>query len=155
MPIVASQHGSDSIGVSRSVDATLIGCPATPVDLLPSGGALSPRPAPAPHRALALDAVRLLRTLRDRPRDAGSLGEPAFAREVDRIRAQLAPIRDRRGLAASYAREAFRVHGTDDPETPGAPVTPRPSRAAYAIRWLELGDGTRRPAWSAFVADPA
>src|SRR4051794_19548551 len=26
-------------------------------------------------------------------------------------------------------------------------------RAAYLVRWLELGDGVRRPAWSAFVAD--
>lgn len=100
---------------------------------------------------MSRDALLLLRSLRDRPRDAGSWGEPAFAREVDLIRAQLAPIRDRRGLAASYAREAFRVHGSDRHE---AAERPRASRAAYAVRWLELGDGTRRPAWSAFVADP-
>ena len=30
---------------------------------------------------------------------------------------------------------------------------PRASRAAYLVRWLELGDGIRRPAWSEFVAD--
>jgi hypothetical protein len=106
----------------------------------------------APHRDLPRDVLLLLRSLRDRPRDAGSWGEPVFAREVDRVRAQLAPIRDRRGLAASYAREAFRVHGSGRSE---APARPRASRAAYAVRWLELGDGARRPAWSAFVADPA
>ena len=122
------------------------------MDLLPSGGPPDrPRPAPTPQRELPRDALLLLRSLRDRPRDAGPWGEPAFAREVDRIRAQLAPIRDRRGLAASYGREAFRVHGT--PACADAVARPRASRAAYAIRWLELGDGTRRPAWSEFVAD--
>src|SRR4249919_3271897 len=104
----------------------------------------------APHRDLPRDALLLLRGLRDRPRDAGSWGEPAFAREVDRIRAQLAPIRHRRGLAASYGREAFRVHGQDPSEMAGTPIRPRASRAAYAVRWLELGDGIRRPAWSEF-----
>jgi hypothetical protein len=101
--------------------------------------------ARTPQRELPRDALLLLRNIRARPRDAGSWGEPAFAREVDRIRAQLAPIRDRRGLAASWARESFRVNGLEA----------RTSRAAYAIRWLELGDGIRRPAWSEFVADPA
>jgi len=113
-----------------------------------------------PQRELPRDALLLLRDLRDRPRDAGPWGEPAFAREVDRIRAQLAPIRDRRGLAASFGREAFRVHGPDLSDAPdrGAQdqvARPRASRAAYAVRWLELGDGIRRPAWSEFVADPA
>jgi hypothetical protein len=109
-----------------------------------------------PQRELPRDALLLLRNLRDRPpRDAGPWGEPAFAREVDRIRAQLAPIRDRRGLAASWGREAFRVHGQDPRDAPGAHARPRASRAAYAVRWLELGDGIRRPAWSEFVADPA
>src|SRR6188508_135116 len=106
-------------------------------------------------RDLPRDALLLLRNLRDRPRDAGPWGEPAFAREVDRIRAQLAPIRDRRGLAASWGREAFRVHGQDPRDAPDAHARPRASRAAYAVRWLELGDGIRRPAWSEFVADPA
>src|SRR6478735_10842535 len=103
-----------------------------------------------PQRELPRDALLLLRNLRDRPRDAGPWGEPAFAREVDRIRAQLAPIRDRRGLAASWAREAFRVHGT---EVADGPTRPRASRAAYLVRWLELGDGIRRSAWSEFVAE--
>jgi hypothetical protein len=118
--------------------------------LLPSGGAARAVLASAPHRALALDALAVLRILRDHPRDAGPWGEPAFAREVDRIRAQLAPIRDRRGLAASWAREAFHVRGVNVADTPSRP---RASRAAYLVRWLELGDGTRRPAWSEFVAE--
>jgi hypothetical protein len=66
------------------------------------------------------------------PATPGPWGEPAFAREVDRVRAQLAPIRDRRGLAASWAREAFRVHGLEPPET--SLTRPRASRAAYLVR---------------------
>ena len=132
-----------------------LGCTASPGALLPSGDATGLGPVQAPHRTLALDALVVTRTLRDHPRDADPWGEPAFAREVDRIRAQLAPIRDRRGLAASWGREAFRVHGQDPRDAPDAHARPRASRAAYAVRWLELGDGIRRPAWSEFVADPA
>src|SRR3954447_23743989 len=102
------------------------------------------------QRDLPRDALLLLRGVRDRPRDAGPWGEPAFAWEGDRIRAQLAPIRDRRGLASSWAREAFRLHG-EDPADRSSPA--RATRAAYLVRWLELGDGVRRAAWSAFVAD--
>jgi len=104
------------------------------------------------HRGSMRDGLLLLRRLRDRPRDACPWGELAFAREVDRIRAQLAPLRDRRGLAASWTREALRVQGADPTD---ALARPRPSRAASAVRWLELGDGVRRSAWSEFVADPA
>ena len=120
--------------------------------LLPSGGAARVAPAPAPHRALALDALAVLRILRDRPRDAGLWGEPAFAREVESIRRQLAPIRDRRGLASSYGREAFRMRSADD--ALGLPLTgARPAdrlrralagarrRRAPATRWTSLVTG--------------
>jgi hypothetical protein len=87
--------------------------------------------------------------LRDHPRDAGSWGEPAFARAVDAIRHQLDPIRDRRTLTASYAREAFRMPPADaGRQRP----TGRPTAVAYAIRWLELGDGVHRPPWTSLVA---
>jgi hypothetical protein len=103
-------------------------------------------PAPAPHRALALDALRVLRHLRDHPRDAGSWGEPAFAREVDIVRGHLAPIVSRRGLSSSYSRESFR-----GPTIAAGVDETRPARIAYAVRWLELGDGQPRPAWSDLV----
>jgi hypothetical protein len=75
----------------------------------------------------------------------------AFGQEVDRTRAQLAPIRSRAGLLASFSREAsIAVTRTVGPSQ--APVGP--IRVAYAIRWLELGDGRRRPAWASFVAGP-
>lgn len=77
---------------------------------------------------------------------------PAFAREVDQIRAQLAPIRDRRGLAASFGREAFRTFDPRDASTSTGGIGP--VRVAYAVRWLELGRGVRQPAWSSLVTDP-
>ena len=155
MPIDTRPTGASATLASPSGTSVATGDRAQPGALLPSGDAQTVAPAPAPHRVLALDALAIRRLLRDRPRDAGLWGEPAFAREVDRIRAQLAPIRDRRGLAASWGREAFRVHGQDPRDAPDAHARPRASRAAYAVRWLELGDGIRRPAWSEFVADPA
>lgn len=152
MPIVARQPGLDPTAGPRTGDDAATGGSVPPEDLLPSGGPLAPAPALAPHRALALDALHVLRTLRDRPRDADSWGEPAFAWEVDLVRGHLAPIRDRRGLAASYGREAFRtrpVGGSADPPTL------RPTSVAYAVRWLELGDGQIRPGWTSLVTGRA
>ena len=126
-----------------------IGRRPPPGVLLPSGGAARAVPASAPHRALALDALAVLRILHDHPRDAGPWGEPAFAREVDAIRHQLDPIRDRRTLTASYAREAFRMPPAD---VGGPRPTGRPTAVAYAIRWLELGDRVQRPPWTSLVA---
>jgi hypothetical protein len=119
---------------------------------------------PAPHRALALDALAIVRTLRDHPRDAGPWGEPAFAWEVDCIRRQLAPIASRRALASSYAREAFRNLTRSGMAGPAAhqsaakfrdPGAIGPVRLAYTVRWLELGDGAARPGWTGFLADRA
>ena len=75
----------------------------------------------------------------------------AFGREVDQTRAQLAPIRSRAALIASFSREAsIAATRTMSP----SPAPAGPVRVAYAIRWLELGDGRRRPAWASFVAGP-
>lgn len=81
---------------------------------------------------------------------------PAFALEVDRTRGQLAPIRSRDALLTSFSREASvaATRGQPIEAVPTGPV-----RLAYAIRWLELGDGRRRPAWTSILAgagtDPA
>jgi hypothetical protein len=69
-----------------------------------------------------------------------------FGREVDGTRAQLAPIRTRAALAASFSREASVAATRSAPLTPADP--PGPVRVAYAIRWLELGDGRARPDWA-------
>jgi hypothetical protein len=129
----------------------MTGLAAPPEDLLPSSGAPVPAPALAPHRALALDAVRIRRTLHARAREALPWAEPAFAREVESVRRQLGPIRSRRGLAASFAREASQPGG---PERTRAADPLRPLRVAYALRWLELGDGVARAGWIELVTDP-
>jgi len=150
MPIVTREPGPRPIRVPRSGSDASIGPIAPPEDLLPSGGAPRSAPALAPHRALALDALRILGTLRDDPRDAGPWGEPAFARDVE-VRQHLAPIRSRRGLAASFGREAVNrpaIERTQDPSGFG------PLQIAYALRWLELGDGRPRPGWTSLVTGP-
>ena len=111
-------------------------------DLLPAGGLRAPAPVPAPARALALDALRLLRRLRDPVRRPDRWAQPSFRGEIELVRAHLAPLRSRKALAASYGREAFHLSmddtGRDDP---GA------VRLAYALRWLELGDGDIDSVW--------
>jgi hypothetical protein len=129
----------------RSGDGSKVGNSSPLEVLLPSSGARVPAPAPAPHRALALDALRMRRCLRDPHRHAARWAEPAFAREVELVRLHLAPLRRRNGLTASYGREAF--------QTLGGEMDGRTSKAfgavrvAYALRWVELGDGRPRPPW--------
>jgi hypothetical protein len=127
-PVAGSRPGGDTIGTAAPPSGVL----------LPSGGTPAPGPVPAPTRALALDALRLLRCLRDPARVPARWAEPAFGREVDLVRAHLAPVRSRAVLAASFEREAFHVvmdrHSLDS----------GPVRVAYALRWLELGTTARR-----------
>ena len=69
-----------------------------------------------------------------------------FARDVERTRAQLAPLRTRRALATSFSREAS-IAVSRPPAADLAPRLPGPVRVAYGVRWLELGDGRARPDW--------
>ena len=120
-------------------------------DLLPSSGALAPAPAPAPHRALALDAYRLRRSLRDPGRRPDAWADEAFGREVELIRRHLAPLRQRRSLAASFGREAFQ--SLDETSTDTTALGP--IRVAYAIRWLELGGAGVLPPFDDLLATEA
>ena len=106
-----------------------------------------PASAPAPARALALDALRVARLLRDPTRQPARWAQPAFAAEVELIRRHLAPVRTRRTLAASFGREAFHLAPTraDDAD-------PSPTRLAYALRWLELRDGAIGPSWQSLLS---
>jgi hypothetical protein len=62
--------------------------------------------------------------------------------EIALVRAHLAPIRSRAGLAASFSREAFHAVPADEiGEASGA------VRVAYALRWLELGSGRTWASW--------
>ncbi|MBA2757861.1 MAG: hypothetical protein H0U37_10555 [Chloroflexi bacterium] len=122
-------------------------------DLLPSDGTLpAPAPSPAPAWVLAMDALRVRRRLLDRALRPDGWSAPGFARDVDLIRSHLAPVRSRGALAASFSREAFHV----SPVPRVLPLEwdvdgPSAVRVAYALRWLELRDGTRKPAWSTLL----
>jgi hypothetical protein len=117
--------------------------------------ALTPLMAGPPGADLRHELARLALDLVVRTAEPADL--PArwttypFGQEVDRTRAQLAPIRSRTALLASFSREASigATRGIVEAGLPAGPV-----RIAYAIRWLELGDGRRRPAWASFVAGP-
>ena len=147
MPMVVRQPGPHSTAVTRPGGESNVGNPPPLEVLLPSSGTLVPAPAPAPHRALALDALRLRRGLRDADRRPAGWGDAAFARDVELVRCHLAPLRNRRSLAASFGREAFQTLDLDR----ARPRPLGPIRAAYAIRWLELGTGAALPAWSRLV----
>ena len=158
MPIVGHPPEAHRAGVAkptpvpRSGDRATPGiAPLPPEDLLPPGGFLAPAPPPAPtvavtpQRALALDALRVVRGLREPSRWPDEWRSARFATQTELIRRHLQPVRSRRMLAASFGREAFHVAiGAGDPVSP--------IRVAYALRWLELGDGVERGSWSELVA---
>jgi hypothetical protein len=150
MSIVARPPDPDPPRGSRTGDGTPIGTLSLPpaAVLLPSAGTPSPVPAPTPRRALALDALQFLRQVRGSLAADATWADAAFRREVELVRGHLEPIRSRDGLAASFEREAFQVRRpvlTPD----GGPTGPlSPVRLAYAIRWLELGDGDAGSAWT-------
>ena len=119
-----------------------------------SGGAQpSQRDAPTPAQTLTRVALTTLRGARRPDRRPARWSGAAFAREVDLVRLHLVPIRTRGGLAASFAREAFHADLATVVDESIGPVS-----AAYAIRWLELGDGVARPPWATWLVrcgDPA
>jgi hypothetical protein len=93
----------------------------------------------------------VLRHLRGTAVGEAVWSDVSFGRQVEATRRQLAPIRTRSGLAASFGREAFHVRraGLDVDHGDAAMAgTLGPVRLAYALRWLELGDGRPRPPWS-------
>ncbi len=135
MPVAVRRTSDQSIGFSLSAV------------LLPTDGARVPVQPPAPGGTLAAEALRLRRRLADPAALPPAWSERAFVREVGLVRAHLAPIRSRAGLAASFSREAFHVVPADEVgEATGA------VRVAYALRWLELGSGRAWPSWPPFGA---
>ena len=137
--VAVPRRGGDSIGSAAP----------PPRELLPVGGSLPVAPVLAPARALALDALRLLRRLRDPARRPDRWSEPTFTREIELVRAHLAPLRTRKALAASYGREAFHLTLDDAArDDPGA------DRVAYAVRWLELGHAPSGSIWPATIDAP-
>ena len=114
------------------------GVAAGPIGSLPEAG--------DPQHDLARLALDLVLRTSEPLRLPERWTRTTFGREVDRTRAQLAPIATRSALAASFSREASIAVTRDLPLTPADP--PGPVRVAYAIRWLELGDGRPRPEWA-------
>jgi hypothetical protein len=116
-----------------------------------------------PERILARIALELIVQAARPKRMPPRWRTPSFGREVGAVRGRLGPIRSRRALAASFSRDAAIAATT--PPTPtatGAPASgasaralgldaPGPVRVAYAIRWLELGDGRERASWEAWL----
>ncbi len=91
-------------------------------------------------RRLRLTAWALRRMLTDPCRLPGAWRSPQFATRLDRIRAQLLPIRSLAALADSFTRE----HGTDDTAV----------RLAYGLRWLELSGVLDERPWRLHCAPP-
>jgi hypothetical protein len=79
---------------------------------------------PTHVRRLRLTAAALRRFLDEPGRLPDAWRTTAFSARVDRVRAQLLPIRSLAALATSFSRE----HDTRDPVV----------RLAYGLRWLEL-----------------
>jgi hypothetical protein len=117
---------------------------------------ISPPPiiaaAADPRRRLAIHAMWLVRLDLSGRRPA-RWGQPGFARQVELVRRHLAPIHHRVLLAASFGREGFQAR--DAIEDVVRDLATSPTAVAYAIRWLELGDGRIRPGWTADSERPA
>jgi hypothetical protein len=112
-------------------------------------GVVPPEPDPRHELAhLALDLVVRTSEPADLPRRWTTY---PFGHEVERTRGQLAPILSRSALLESFSREApiAATRGSVEAGLPAGPI-----RVAYALRWLELGDGRSRPAWASIVAGP-
>ncbi len=94
---------------------------------------------------------RLLRF--ERPTFAAAAAAPVgIEQHIPDPRHELARLAVTRGECSG---PADRTGPTAGPATEVDPVQPPgPVRVAYAIRWLELGDGRRRPPWESLVAGP-
>lgn len=122
----------------------------------------APPAPPSPARELARRALDVLRRARLASPPERWL-RPGFGPEVDLVRLHLGPVRSRAALAGSFGREAFNIAadvGRPSAPTPnravdpGEPASIGPVHVAYALRWLELGDGRRRAAFIDWLADP-
>jgi hypothetical protein len=126
------------------------------------GASVAQLAPPSPARELARRALDVLRRARPASPPERWL-DPAFGREVDLVRLHLAPVRTRAGLASSFEREAFNVvddswSGAGGASGAGRPTAGRPIGpvyVAYALRWLELGDGRHRGPFREWLADSA
>ena len=71
-----------------------------------------------------------------------------FARLVDLVRSHLRPLGSRDLLAHSYSREHFHVRAVGAQPAPALLLARDATEVAYALRWLELGEGRGRESWA-------
>ena len=103
-----------------------------------------------PARRLRSGAWLLQRSWRHPQRLPAGWRSERFARDVDRTRRQLQPIRTLRALADSFAREGLHLN-------PGGPIVAgdclpdrfgeTPLEVAYVTRWIELDGGRELHGW--------
>lgn len=117
----------------RDVALPTISAPEPPIAGSGASVVAATQPPSGHIRRLRLSAWMLGRVLRDPRRMPGAWCTPAFAARLDRVRAQLLPIRSLSALADSFGRE----HGADDPLV----------RLAYGLRWLELTGALDERPW--------
>ena len=109
MSMVARPPGARPPRGSRTGDEPAIDVLGPSSGFLPQDGAPASAPAPTPQRALALDALQVLRRMRGSVPTETIWDDISFGRQIDAVRRQLEPIRSRRSLTASFEREAFHV----------------------------------------------
>ena len=98
------------------------------------------------ERALAIDALRLGRLLRDSSLWPRHWTEPTFGADVERCRRHVADQTTHHDLASAYEHDVFRWLTRGRGTAEGSPI-----RVAYALRWLELQQDSIGPAWPAMV----
>ena len=98
------------------------------------------------ERALVIDALRLGRLLRDPARWPALWSQPAFGAEVERFRRHTAWLTTPEALVAAYDADVRGVTRPSADQAEGSPI-----RVAYALRWLELQEGSTGPSWPAMV----
>jgi hypothetical protein len=103
-------------------------------------------PALDGERALVIDALRLGRLLRDPSRWPAQWSQPTFGAEVERFRRHIAWLTTQEALAAAYDADVNRHLRPTADQAEGSPI-----RVAYALRWLELQEGSTGPSWPAMV----
>ncbi len=101
----------------------------------------------ATERALSTDARRLGRLLRDPSLWPPRWSESAFGAEVERCRRHVADMTTQAALAAAYEYDILGLRRDDIDRAEDSPI-----RVAYALRWLELQEGSTGPSWPAMVA---
>lgn len=98
------------------------------------------------ERALAVDALRLGRLLKEPAMWPSRWTEPTFGAEVERCRRHVADLTTQDALATAYEHDVFERLTGGRGDAHGSPI-----RVAYALRWLELQEDSIGPAWPAMV----